>query len=462
MKAGNEDFRRLLEEAIGAGNASVAFSAFDSPASVSVRMNPYKPERTFAGSLPVPWSGFGRILKERPVFTLDPMFHAGAYYVQDSSSMFVGHVFRKMLGRYGGKEDGILRVLDLCAAPGGKTTDLAASLRKACGDRFILVANEVMKNRASVLAGNVAVWGDPNVVVTSDDPSAFASLKGYFDIILADVPCSGEGMFRKDPEAEAQWSLDNVNLCAARQKRILADVWPALAPGGILIYSTCTFNRYENDGNLSWAAAELDAGIIAPELGLVSGGVLATENGYSLVPGLVPGEGQYCGVLLKADGERRKARHSGKNAVRISPEVKDRVDMLFNTEVVFGVRGEMVKAVPECIAADAAFLESELHVLASGCAAGCMKGRDFVPDADLALSYMLADGAFGEAELDMKQALAFLRKENVFLPDARKGYLVVKYGGARLGFVKNIGSRCNNLHPQGRRIRMGTENVPII
>ena len=269
-------------------------------------------------------------------------------------------------------------------------------------------------------------------------------------------------MFRKDPEAEAQWSLDNVNLCAARQKRILADVWPALAPGGILIYSTCTFNRYENDGNLSWAAAELGAGIIAPEPGLVSGGVLATENGYSLVPGLVPGEGQYCGVLLKADGERRKARHSGKNAVRIPPEVKDRVGMLFNTEVVFGVRGEMVKAVPECIAADAAFLESELHVLASGCAAGCMKGRDFVPDADLALSYMLADGAFGEAELDMKQALAFLRKENVFLPDARKGYLVVKYGGARLGFVKNIGSRCNNLHPQGRRIRMGTGNVPII
>ena len=455
------EFIEELRRTRGEEDAVALVSALESEPPVSVRLNPAKDGVADGGS-PVPWSRWGRYLDVRPQFTLDTAFHAGAYYVQDSSSMFVGHMFRHVLPGVMAGKSRPLRVLDLCASPGGKTTDLAASLREVCGSSFVLVSNEVVSQRASVLASNAAVWGDPCVAVTSSDPSVFASMAGWFDVILADVPCSGEGMFRKDTQALQQWSEDNVKLCQARQRRIAGDVWPALAEGGVFIYSTCTFNRYENDGNLSWAAAELGAGIIAPEPGLVSGGVLATENGYSLVPGLVPGEGQYCGVLLKADGERRKARHSGKNAVRIPPEVKDRVGMLFNTEVVFGVRGEMVKAVPECIAADAAFLESELHVLASGCAAGCMKGRDFVPDADLALSYMLADGAFGEAELDMKQALAFLRKENVFLPDARKGYLVVKYGGARLGFVKNIGSRCNNLHPQGRRIRMGTGNVPII
>ena len=200
-------------------------------ASVSVRLNPFK--------LP-------RLLGGRPSFTLDPLFHAGCYYVQDSSAMYVGHVFRKMLAML--EKGPVVRVLDLCAAPGGKTTDLAASLREACGDGFLLVSNEVMKERVRVLDDNVARWGDPNVAVTSADPAAFARLGGFFDIIVADVPCSGEGMFRKDPRAEAEWSPAVVTLCAARQKRILADVWPALREGGILVYSTCTYGRRK-----SWA-----------------------------------------------------------------------------------------------------------------------------------------------------------------------------------------------------------------
>ena len=179
-------------------------------ASVAVRLNPFKglagPEGT-----PVPWSPYGRILSERPVFTLDPLFHAGCYYVQDSSAMYVGHLFRKLITK------NTTRVLDLCAAPGGKTTDLAASLREVCGDDFVLVANEVMKARVGVLDDNVARWGDPNVVVTSVDPAAFAQLRGYFDIIVADVPCSGEGMFLKVPRAREEWSPAVVDLCAARQ-----------------------------------------------------------------------------------------------------------------------------------------------------------------------------------------------------------------------------------------------------
>ena len=260
----NGSFRKYLEEAIGCDNAAIAFSAFEKPASVSLRLNPFKAGGPEAGRT-VGWSPWGRMLEERPVFTLDPLFHAGAYYVQDSSSMFVGHVFREVLSSMQIPSSRPLRVLDLCAAPGGKTTDLAASLRQACGDNFILVANEVMKARVGVLADNVALWGDPNVVVTCDDPRAFASLTGYFDVIVADVPCSGEGMFRKDEQAQQQWSEDNVALCEGRQRRILADVWPALGQDGVLIYSTCTFNKYENDGNVRWIAQSLGA-----ELGTIA------------------------------------------------------------------------------------------------------------------------------------------------------------------------------------------------
>ena len=204
-------FRAYLEEAIGRENALVAFSAFEQPASVAVRMNPFKKCHVFDGEQ-VAWSKWGRVLSERPVFTLDPHFHGGAYYVQDSSSMFVGEVFRQCLESLEIPAGRPVRVLDLCAAPGGKTTDLAASLREKFADGFVLVANEVMKQRAGVLASNVALWGDPNVVVTCDDPRASASLTGYFDIIVADVPCSGEGMFRKNPEAIDEWSISNVKM----------------------------------------------------------------------------------------------------------------------------------------------------------------------------------------------------------------------------------------------------------
>lgn len=454
-----ESFRRYLEEAIGSENALVAFSAFDEPASVSVRLNPFKPCASFEGR-EVEWSRHGRILAQRPVFTLDPCLHAGAYYVQDSSSMFVGHVFRKCLEMTDIPQTRPLRVLDLCAAPGGKSTDLAASLREVFGDRFLLVSNEVMKQRAGVLADNMALWGDPNVAVTSDDPRAFTSLEGLFDIIVADVPCSGEGMFRKDEEAQRQWSEDNVALCEARQRRILADVWPSLREGGILIYSTCTFNRLENDGNVSWIAGSLGAEVITHGLCKeVSGGVIRTEHGYSLVPGHVEGEGQYCAALSKTSGIGGTScpasrREKGK-PLRIPAErIPDNVVKLFDREVVLKQKGETVVAVPASVASDVAFLEEHLHVLASGCAAGVMKGQTLVPDADLALSLMLAPDAFPTVEADKDTALAFLHKDAVAFPDAPKGYLLVRYQGLPLGFVKNLGNRCNNLHPQGRRIRM--------
>ena len=455
----SDSFRTYLEEAIGSVNVLVAFSAFDKPAAVSVRANPFKNGHGMTGR-PVAWNRYGCLLDERPNFTLDPSFHGGAYYVQDSSSMFVGKVFRDMLAHVEVPSSRVIRVLDLCAAPGGKSTDLAASLREAFGDRFLLVSNEVMKQRAGVLAGNMALWGDPNVVVTSDDPRAFAALPGFFDIVVADVPCSGEGMFRKDEEALRQWSEDNVSLCASRQKRIIADMWPCLRKDGVLIYSTCTFNRFENDLNVDWISAELGAEVRTPFNDVpCPEGVVATAAGYSLVPGLVEGEGQYCAALVKT-GEDAVSFYAdapkgrGGKAVRTPVQIPDNLNRLFRTDVRFRCKGETITAVPEVIAGDVSYVESQLHVIAAGTAVGVIKGKDLVPDADLALSVMFNDNVYPSVEVDRQTALAFLHKDTVAFPQADRGYLVVRYNGLALGFVKNLGNRCNNLHPQARRIRM--------
>ncbi|MCQ2174005.1 MAG: rRNA cytosine-C5-methyltransferase [Bacteroidales bacterium] len=368
---------------------------------VSIRLNPFK-FRDREGSS-VPWNPMGRILAERPVFTLDPLFHAGAYYVQDSSAMFVGHVFRGLELFEG------IRVLDLCAAPGGKTTDISASLRQVLGDRFLLVGNEVMRQRASVLCDNVARWGDPNVVVTGVDPAAFAGLGGFFDIIVADVPCSGEGMFRKDPKAGEQWSQETVALCAARQKRILADVWPALKKGGFLLYSTCTYNEQENDLNLRWAAANLGGDIVEPKPEFEEAGVRLTDCGHLLKAGESLGEGQWAGLVRKTSSSAASAPESALD---------------------------------------------RLHPLRKGIRKGQMKGTEFVPDSDWALSLDFESDAWPAADVDRQTALKYLHRDTIALPDAPKGYNVIRYDGLPLGFVKNLGNRCNNLLPARRRILM--------
>lgn len=367
----------------------------------AVRLNPFKGLEGPQGD-PVPWSPYGRMLKERPGFTLDPLFHAGCYYVQDSSAMYVGHVFRKVAGTLPGREAASggrlrspLKVLDLCAAPGGKTTDMAACLREMSGDGFELVSNEVMKARAAVLRDNVARWGEPNVLVTSVDPALIGRLlPGYFDIVVADVPCSGEGMFRKNARAEKEWSENIVALCAARQKRILADVWPALRQGGALIYSTCTYESAENDDNLAWAAATLGGGILPPEDEFPQSGVRLTPHGHLLRAGEVPGEGQWVGALIKtAPAPTRSAA---------------------GTEVLRPLPAEPM-------------------------------------DSCLAINY---SGREASVELNLQEALRYLHRDALYLPEAPLGLLVVRYKGHPLGYVKNLGSRCNNLLPKNRRILM--------
>ncbi|MBR1871898.1 MAG: rRNA cytosine-C5-methyltransferase [Bacteroidales bacterium] len=428
-------FEEYLQSALGAEAASVALKALETEPSVAVRLNPFKKGPSFEGAEPVPWSPNGLILGNRPSFTLDPFFHGGAYYVQDSSAQFVSYIARQFM------QGERLCVLDLCAAPGGKTTDLAASLREAVGDHFLLVANEVMKLRASALAANVARWGDPNVAVTSADPSAFSRLEGFFDMIVADVPCSGEGMFRKDEKARQQWSPDNVALCAARQRRILSDVWDALAPGGVLVYSTCTFNSLENDDNVAWAAETLGARILSPECPFP--GIIRTRHGFSLVPGFVKGEGQYCAALRKEGGRPFRAKEKA--------VPKDNCPLL-DIPVSIRRRGETLVAVPLEVASGVEALQP-LHPLCSGVALGVMKGKDLVPDADLALSTALKADAFTVAHVDRETALRFLHRDSVSV-NAHRGIILVAYEGCPLGFVKNLGTRCNNLLPMSRRILM--------
>ena len=360
----------ILERAVGHDKAGLSFDAFSQSPSVSIRYNPYKLPAPEGNN--VPWNKYGVILRERPRFVMDPLFHAGCYYVQDSSAMIVGHMVREHLDRFEGLGRPV-RVLDLCAAPGGKTTDLAASLRERFGDGFLLVANEVMRARASVLSDNVAVWGDPNVTVTNCDPKSFSRLEGFFDIIVADVPCSGEGMFRKDPKAVEDWSEEAVALCASRQKRILADAWPSLREGGILIYSTCTFEEAENDSNVEWTAKELGAEPMAYDYSKLPG-VIPTRNGGLLMPGFVPGEGQYVSVL-------EKTAESG--STRLGPEV--------------------------------------LHTLRSGLVKGTTKGKDLVPSADWAVSIFPPTDIYPTVELDRETALKFLHRAGIFIEGTLEG-----------------------------------------
>ena len=450
-------FRKYLAQVVGEGNLSAVLDALSGEPSVSVRINPAKagsPTEIFGNlvSGSVEWNRHAAFLSERPAFTLDPLIHAGAYYVQDSSAMFPGKAFRDVLDKV--LESGIIspKVLDLCAAPGGKTTDISASLRESCKGGYLLISNEIMKQRAAVLADNAAVWGDPSVVVTSVDPKAFGTLPGFFDIIVADVPCSGEGMFRKDDEAVSQWSEENVALCQARQRRIVADVWPSLAEGGFLVYSTCTFNNLENDDNVKWICSEFGAEII----GIDGCGLLRTECGVSLVPGFVRGEGQYCAVLRKTSPSAGTAACSGRQQDRWQklPEAHASIIRpLLDEEMAMIVKDGRIVAVPEYVRCVLSMLEP-LRPLARGLAVGMFKGKDFIPDADLALSLSLRRGAFNEFEVNRETALSFLHRDPVRLPDAERGMLLLVYRGLPIGFVKNLGNRCNSLHPLHRRIRM--------
>ena len=426
---------------------------------VSIRPNRMKCNLPVAGE-PVPWAPSGVYLEKRPTFTFDPLFHAGCYYVQEASSMFVERVLREYV-----QEPVVM--LDLCAAPGGKST----LCRSALPEGSLLVANEVMRNRSQILAENLMKWGHPEVVVTNNDPADFTDLTHLFDVILTDVPCSGEGMFRKDQVAVDEWSLENVDICWQRQRRILSDIWPALKPGALLIYSTCTFNREEDEDNVAWIARELGADMLevpVEEAWGITGNLIGDSFPvYRFLPHKVKGEGFFLAVLRKHAGEvetveprAEKKKKGGKDVKGKAPQLsvpKEAKDWLqIPGDYQLTINGTNVQAFPKLHETVYTLLQQYVKVIHAGITLGEMKGKDLIPHHSLAMSTALADGAFPKAEVTYEQAIAYLRKESLVLDTGvPRGYVLLTYQNIPLGFMKNIGNRANNLYPQEWRIRSG-------
>lgn len=413
------------------------------PAETSIRFNPDKsgfPTDYLPLESRVPWSENGWYLRERPHFTLDPLLHAGCYYVQEASSMFVEHALKQIL-------DGPVTMLDLCAAPGGKST-LAASILP---EGSILVANEIQRSRAQILAENLVKWGNDNVIVTCNTPAQIGASGLQFDIMLTDVPCSGEGMFRKDDVAIQDWSPEAVEMCASRQRDILRDIWAALKPGGHLIYSTCTFNSREDEENVEWICSELGASpvdISHPE-GL---GIISAYKGHDIpcfhfLPGNTRGEGFFIAVLKKDDG------YCGPVKTAAAKDEKEHHSIVCpDYDCIIEKKGDSLIAMPSLMANQMKAISQRLYPLVCGIEIATFKGRDLVPAHALALSGK-ASGCFPRVELTLEQALDYLHGDVLRFEDQPKGYLIVTYWNYPLGFVKNLGNRANNLYPSQWRIR---------
>ena len=391
-----EEFITYTRELFGEAVWQQYLHSFDEPAPVSVRLNPFKPLSSLTSCLlpfeaPVPHCKDGYYLAERPNFTLDPLLHAGAYYVQEASSMYLDEVIRKELATFNYQ---LSTVLDLCAAPGGKST----LLRAALPEDVKLFSNEPDHKRANILMENMQKQGHPNVVVTNNYAIDYKKSGLLFDLILADVPCSGEGMFRKDPATIKEWSVQNVMKCQQLQRSIIGDIWDCLRPGGILIYSTCTFNRHEDEENIEWIKENFEAEQILPE--------------KRFIPGVDKGEGLFMAVLRK-----------------------------MSTDVT--IRRQNMQA---------------LHVMYDGSKVQEVQKANSqqpipVPHAS-ALSIATPKDAYPRVELSREDALKYLHRESLILPEETpRGYVIVTYQDLPLGFVKNIGTRANNLYPKEWKIR---------
>lgn len=418
---------------------SALLEALSQPPPSSIRINPRKAAlATDARS--VPWHPHGYYLDARPRYTSDPAFHAGAYYPQEASSMVIGHLIRTL-----SLTGAPLRVLDLCAAPGGKST----LLRDLLHPDSLLVANEVVGSRVNLLEETLVKWGVPGYAITQSDASRFGQLHGFFDLVLVDAPCSGEGMFRKDPNAVAQWSPANVEACSTRQSRILEEVWPALKPGGTLIYSTCTYNASENEEQVT--AFRQKTGAEGVEVPMAFGGVQPVTGtgtaGFRFYPHLVEGEGFFTAVLRKGGAERRaepKARPLPTLHVEgIAADLTGTPDARGN---VFAARPAHLEAL--------AVLSKATNLIVPGHPVGLSVRDSFKPDHGMA---MLAGGSgMGEVvQLGLEEALRYLQREDVYRDGVPKGRVAVVHEGFVLGTAKSGQGRLVSLYPKHWRVRQG-------
>ena len=447
----------FLAKQFGPSEAEQLIAGYATEGKTSLRLHPNKLPGVLPLS-PVLHSQGGYFLPKRPLFILDPIWHAGGYYVQEAASMIIGSLVRHLA------HPSWEAALDLCAAPGGKTTDIASQLPASC----LLVANEVIKTRHGRLLENVQKWGLGNVATTSVDASIMAQrLDSFFDLIVADAPCSGEGLFRKDANAAAEWSEDHVVFCADRQQRIVADIWPALKAGGLLIYSTCTLNKLENEENIAWMQQTLGAEIlpIPEEIASLTHAKDANGLGLRFAPGAEGGEGFFVSILRKKgvqwDG---KAWQSGKKSRIVLPhrkvlaEVERWIEPKAN--LTFFEHNEVAHLLPEPLRNILNRLVDSCPILYAGTAMGTLQPNSkegMLPDAALATSIHLAKGRmpYQTWPMDSETALNYLHKDTLpggTIPD---GGFLATYAGLGLGWGKMIAARrVNNHYPAPRRILM--------
>lgn len=440
---------------------------------VSVRFNPIKfrgkPDELLEIDEQVAWSEYGFYLKKRPSFTFDPLFHSGLYYVQEASSMFIEYVVSQLFNKP-------VHCLDLCASPGGKSISMLSALPEGS----FLTVNEIIRQRANILSETMIKYGNPNILVTNNEPKNFNNIQNFFDLILVDAPCSGEGMFRKDEVAIKEWSTDNVIMCTVRQKNILSDIWPSLKPGGVLIYSTCTYNITENEENALWTANELGADFVKIETESkwgISPSFNAMGYAYRFFPHKTKGEGLYVTVLRKSSNEKKPDQlpiiininqlnlnqepasfgYNKKSKKYSSIFIKDYSNFskyLKNPDFFNYIQeGNRILAIPKKHTDIMLSLRETLNVISMGIELGEIKGKDFIPCHALAMSSELNRDMFVTKELTYNNAIAYLRREAINIPDAPKGIILLTYKNEPLGFVKNIGNRANNLYPDKWRIR---------
>ena len=444
-----ERFMETMRETLGE-DAEKLFAALDTEPAVSIRLNPSKPAECFDGEA-VGWCKWGKYLAERPQFTLDPLLHGGVYYVQEASSQFVAHLLKNydMEGK---------RVLDMCAAPGGKTTVYSTLV----GREGLVVANDISHSRAMALADNVQRWGMGNVVVTCNEPAHIGAFTHWFDVVAVDAPCSGEGMFRKMDEARSEWTPSSPDVCAERQREILAEAWRVLCPGGALIYSTCTFNPTEDEGIVEWLMSEYGEEIEAAERIATedSWGVVRSEIGafqcFHFYPHKARGEGFFAAVARKSEGPVRRSMPKARRKL-FAPCAKADVKELSRwvddaSKHAFMMVGEDIYAYNSAVAESVVTLSENLSVVYSGVLMGRIFKQKLKPEHPLALYIGLNRDVVPMVDVSLEDALDYLRRNDIAASQFEEGINVVGYKGTPIGFVKRIGARCNNMYPKDLRI----------
>lgn len=408
----------------------------------------------YPGMSRVGWCDSGYYLEERPKFTLNPLLHAGAFYVQDPSSM----VYERIVGNLVGSQP--VLAADLCAAPGGKTTAIINALPEGSA----LLANEFIATRAAILKENLTKWGYPGVVATNTDTSRLSAMGEMFGIVAVDAPCSGEGMMRKEEAARSQWSEGLIKQCASLQREIVRNAAEMVAPGGYLIYSTCTFNTDEDEDNAAWIAEEL--GLLPVDTGMAgSDGIMPEAKGkvpcLRFMPGFTRGEGLFVAVFRKPEAASGSAhfkmpkKTKGNKKDKMEKGILERAKSWIEIDVEVRPHEDRLLALTETTARLLDAIPKGVRIVSAGVEIGDIKGKDLVPAHALAMSTAFSR-VFPEVELPESEALRYLSREAITLPaDTALGYVTLTFRGMPLGFAKNIGNRCNSLYPNEWRVRGG-------